>query len=76
MLQIGVEDEGEDHQVHGEEEPNVNHLEVWCGWQGLKKERHISCKFRRIITICILAVMVAMTSMRVRLTMTLSCNRW
>ena len=38
MLQVGVEDEGEDHQVHREEEPDVNHLEVRCGWQGLKQK--------------------------------------
>ena len=45
MLQVGVEDEGEYHQVHREEEPDVNHLEVRCGWQGLKKERSIWCIF-------------------------------
>ena len=32
-----MEDEGHHHQVHGEEEPDVNHLEVWSCWQSLQQ---------------------------------------
>ena len=35
VLHVSVEAEGVDHQVHGEEQPDVNHLVVRGGWQGL-----------------------------------------
>ena len=65
------------HQVHREEQPNINHLEIRRGWKALKREYYrdrvalinlSKNSWTSPVTCWMLAEMVAITSIRVRLT--------
>ena len=72
------------HQVHSEEQPNINHLEIRRGWKALKREYYrdrvalinlYKNSWSSPLTCWMLAEMVAITSIRVRLTIVRSWRR-